>query len=108
MESSLNNWLLQDSEWDEVSNDENGGVQDILHPMAVPSSVNPSVEHLDALAKAFDDVRMNNCHNDYLVFAIISILTLPCVFLNLQDDDNDDEYDNELTKVDPLNEVGYK
>ncbi|XP_074582872.1 uncharacterized protein LOC141839108 isoform X1 [Curcuma longa] len=66
----------EDSEWDEVSNDENGGLQDILHPMAVPSSVNPSVEHLDALVKAFDD-----------------------------DDDNDDEYDNELTKFDPLNEI---
>lgn len=67
MESSLNNWLLQESEWDEVSNDENGGLQDMLHPMAVPSSVNPSVEHLDALAKAFDDVRMSNCYNHYLV-----------------------------------------
>ncbi|RWW05892.1 hypothetical protein BHE74_00009019 [Ensete ventricosum] len=64
-----------DSDWEEASNDGSGVPQDILYSSTVPSNVNPSVEHLDAMAKVFDE------------------------------GDDDGDYDDDLTKVDPVNEV---
>ncbi|URD91573.1 hypothetical protein MUK42_00986 [Musa troglodytarum] len=65
----------EDSDWEEASNDGSGVQQDILYSSTVPSNVNPSVEHLDAMAKVLDE------------------------------GDDDGDYDDDLTKVDPLNEI---
>ncbi|THU58040.1 hypothetical protein C4D60_Mb03t09960 [Musa balbisiana] len=65
----------EDSDWEEASNNGSGVPQDILYSSTVPSNVNPSVEHLDAMAKVFDE------------------------------GDDDGDYDDDLTKVDPLNEI---
>ncbi|KAJ8500349.1 hypothetical protein OPV22_010901 [Ensete ventricosum] len=65
----------EDSDWEEASNDGSGVPQDILYSSTVPSNVNPSVEHLDAMAKVFDE------------------------------GDDDGDYDDDLTKVDPVNEI---
>lgn len=66
----------EDSDWEEVSESDNGvGVpQNILYSSSVPSNLNPSVEHLDAMAKVFNE----------------------------SDDDN---YEDDLMKVDPINEM---
>ncbi|XP_064954895.1 uncharacterized protein LOC135582900 isoform X1 [Musa acuminata AAA Group] len=65
----------EDSDWEEASNNGSGVPQDILYSSTVPSNVNPSVKHLDAMAKVFDE------------------------------GDDDGDYDDDLTKVDPLNEI---
>ncbi|XP_020110615.1 importin-9 isoform X3 [Ananas comosus] len=64
----------EDSDWEEVSNSDGGLPQDIIYSSTVPSNVGPSVEHLDAMAKVFDE-------------------------------GEDDSYDDDLTKIDPLNEI---
>ncbi|KAJ4816684.1 Importin-9 [Rhynchospora pubera] len=48
---------------------------EIMYASMVPSNANPSVQHLDAMAKVLDE------------------------------DDEDDGYDDDLTKVDPLSEI---
>jgi len=65
---------FQDSDWEEVQNGNTSIADDIIYSASVPSNANPSVEHLNAMAKVFDE-------------------------------DEDDSYDNDLTKNDPLNEV---
>ncbi|XP_078159588.1 ARM repeat superfamily protein isoform X1 [Carex rostrata] len=62
--------LAQDSDL-EIS----GAGDEIMYASMVPSSVNPSVQHLDAMAKVLDE------------------------------DDEDDGYDDDLTKDDPLSEI---
>ncbi|CAN6240623.1 unnamed protein product [Urochloa humidicola] len=64
----------EDSDWEEEQNGDTSKPDDIVYSASVPSNVNPSVEHLNAMAKVFDE-------------------------------DEDDSYDNDLTKNDPLNEV---
>ncbi|KAG2574260.1 importin-9-like isoform X3 [Panicum virgatum] len=64
----------EDSDWEEVQNGNTSIADDIIYSASVPSNANPSVEHLNAMAKVFDE-------------------------------DEDDSYDNDLTKNDPLNEV---
>ncbi|XP_072973182.1 uncharacterized protein [Typha angustifolia] len=64
----------EDSDWEEVSDNASGLRQDIVYSSTVLSNIKPSVEHLDAMAKVFDE-------------------------------GDDDSYDDDLTKVDPLNEV---
>ncbi|OQU76224.1 hypothetical protein SORBI_3010G114900 [Sorghum bicolor] len=64
----------EDSDWEEVQNGDASISDDIIHSASVPSIANPSVEHLNAMAKVFDE-------------------------------DDDDSYDDDLTKTDPLNEV---
>ncbi|CAO2043457.1 unnamed protein product [Urochloa humidicola] len=64
----------EDSDWEEEQNGDTSKPDDIIYSASVPSNVNPSVEHLNAMAKVFDE-------------------------------DEDDSYDNDLTKNDPLNEV---
>ncbi|XP_020264447.1 importin-9 isoform X2 [Asparagus officinalis] len=64
----------EDSDWEEISESEGGIPQDILYSSSVPSNANPSVEHLDAMAKAFNE-------------------------------SDDESYEDELTKLDPLNEI---
>ncbi|AQL03043.1 ARM repeat superfamily protein [Zea mays] len=64
----------EDNDWEEVQNGDASISDDIIHSASVPSMTNPSVEHLNAMAKVFDE-------------------------------DDDDSYDDDLTKNDPLNEV---
>ncbi|WVZ81580.1 hypothetical protein U9M48_028936 [Paspalum notatum var. saurae] len=64
----------EESDWEEVQNGVTSIPDDIIHSASVPSNANPSVEHLNAMAKVFDE-------------------------------DDDDSYDDDLTKTDPLNEV---
>ncbi|KAG2568297.1 hypothetical protein PVAP13_7NG307700 [Panicum virgatum] len=64
----------EDSDWEEVQNGNTSIADDIIYSASVPSNANLSVEHLNAMAKVFDE-------------------------------DEDDSYDNDLTKNDPLNEV---
>lgn len=64
----------EDNDWEEVQNGDASISDDIIHSASVPSMTNPSVEHLNAMAKVFDE-------------------------------DDDDSYDDDLTKTDPLNEV---
>ncbi|CAM0914131.1 unnamed protein product [Alopecurus aequalis] len=64
----------EDSDWEEVQNGD-GIPHDMIYAGSVPSNSNPSVEHLNAMAKVFDE------------------------------DDEDDSYDDDLAKTDPLNEV---
>ncbi|KAL6838613.1 hypothetical protein ACP4OV_031570 [Aristida adscensionis] len=64
----------EDSDWEEIQNGDNNVPDDIIYSASVPSNANPSVEHLNAMAKVFDE-------------------------------DDDDSYDDDLTKNDPLNEV---
>ncbi|OEL20715.1 Importin-9 [Dichanthelium oligosanthes] len=64
----------EDSDWEEVQNGDTSIPDDIMYSASVPSNANPSVEHLHAMAKVFDE-------------------------------DEDDSYDDDLTKSDPLNEV---
>ncbi|XP_047095488.1 importin-9-like [Lolium rigidum] len=44
----------EDSDWEEVQNGD-GIPHDMLHAASVPSNANPSVEHLNAMAKVFDE-----------------------------------------------------
>uniref|UniRef100_K3Y513 Importin N-terminal domain-containing protein n=1 Tax=Setaria italica TaxID=4555 RepID=K3Y513_SETIT len=64
----------EDSDWEEVHNGDTSIPDDIIYSASVPSNANPSVEHLNAMAKVFDE-------------------------------DEDDSYDDDLTKNDPVNEV---
>ncbi|KAL6605786.1 hypothetical protein ACP70R_041439 [Stipagrostis hirtigluma subsp. patula] len=66
----------EDSDWEEIQNgDTDTSIpDDILYSASVPSTANPSIEHLNAMAKVFDE-------------------------------DDDDSYDDALSKSDPLNEV---
>ncbi|TVU11657.1 hypothetical protein EJB05_45254 [Eragrostis curvula] len=64
----------EDSDWEEVQNGETSIPDDVMYSASVPSNANPSVEHLKAMAKVFDE-------------------------------DDDGSYDDDLTKIDPLNEV---
>ncbi|CAN6236030.1 unnamed protein product [Urochloa humidicola] len=64
----------EDSDWEEVQNGDTSITDDVIYSASVPSNVNPSVEHLNAMAKVFDE-------------------------------DEDDSYDDDMTKNDPLNEV---
>jgi hypothetical protein len=64
----------EDSDWEEVQNGNTSIADDIMYSASVPSNANPSVEHLNAMAKVFDE-------------------------------DEDDSYDDDLTKNDPVNEV---
>ncbi|CAO2036232.1 unnamed protein product [Urochloa humidicola] len=64
----------EDSDWEVEQNGDTSKPDDIIYSASVPSNVNPSVEHLNAMANVFDE-------------------------------DEDDSYDNDLTKNDPLNEV---
>ncbi|RRT85762.1 hypothetical protein B296_00008182, partial [Ensete ventricosum] len=92
-----------DSDWEEASNDGSGVPQDILYSSTVPSNVNPSVEHLDAMAKVFDEVRTHSYFYWYrLILMYLSGHCLMCC-PNFQGDD-DGDYDDDLTKVDPVNE----
>nr|CAB3488054.1 unnamed protein product [Digitaria exilis] len=63
----------EDSDWEEVQNGDPRIPDDIIYSASVPNA-NPSVEHLNAMAKVFDK-------------------------------DEDESYDDDLTKSDPLNEV---
>ncbi|KAL6631269.1 hypothetical protein ACP70R_028119 [Stipagrostis hirtigluma subsp. patula] len=66
----------EESDWEEIQNgDTDTSIpDDILYSASVPSTANPSIEHLNAMAKVFDE-------------------------------DDDDSYDDALSKADPLNEV---
>ncbi|KAM0908834.1 hypothetical protein ACQ4PT_015180 [Festuca glaucescens] len=44
----------EDSDWEEVQNGD-GIPHDMIHAASVPSNANPSVEHLNAMAKVFDE-----------------------------------------------------
>uniref|UniRef100_A0A453RBQ5 Importin N-terminal domain-containing protein n=1 Tax=Aegilops tauschii subsp. strangulata TaxID=200361 RepID=A0A453RBQ5_AEGTS len=44
----------EDSDWEEVQNGD-ATPQDIMYSASVPSNANPSVEHLNAMAKVFDE-----------------------------------------------------
>ena len=46
---------IQDSDWEEVQNGD-ATPHDIVYSASVPSNANPSVEHLNAMAKVFDEV----------------------------------------------------
>jgi len=47
---------FQDSDWEEVQNGNTSIADDIIYSASVPSNANPSVEHLNAMAKVFDEV----------------------------------------------------
>jgi hypothetical protein len=52
---SLEFLSIQDSDWEEVQNGD-GIPHDMMYAASVPSNSNPSVEHLNAMAKVFDKV----------------------------------------------------
>uniref|UniRef100_A0A0A9EFT1 Uncharacterized protein n=1 Tax=Arundo donax TaxID=35708 RepID=A0A0A9EFT1_ARUDO len=45
----------EDSDWEEVQNGDTGIPDDIIYSTSMPSNANPSVEHLNAMAKVFDE-----------------------------------------------------
>lgn len=47
---------FQDSDWEEVENGETSIPDDIMYSSSVPANANPSIEHLNAMAKVFDEV----------------------------------------------------
>ncbi|PKU87534.1 hypothetical protein MA16_Dca018065 [Dendrobium catenatum] len=75
----------EDSDWEEVLDNNGCGLQDLLYQSNVPSKRNASVEHLNAMAKVFNELVT---HFDLYIFK--------------SDGDNSEE---ELVKDDPLNEV---
>ncbi|KAK3132178.1 hypothetical protein QOZ80_6AG0516960 [Eleusine coracana subsp. coracana] len=45
----------EDSDWEEVQNGDTSNPDDIMYSASVPSNANPSIEHLNAMAKVFDE-----------------------------------------------------
>lgn len=64
----------EDSDWEDVSQSDGGIPHDLLYSSSVPSNVSPSVDHLNAMARVFNE-------------------------------SEDDNYEDDLMKADPLNEV---
>ncbi|KAG8075997.1 hypothetical protein GUJ93_ZPchr0006g45271 [Zizania palustris] len=49
------NGCEEDSDWEEIQNGDASIPHDMIYSASVPSNVNPSVEHLNAMAKIFDE-----------------------------------------------------
>ncbi|KAF0904147.1 hypothetical protein E2562_032418 [Oryza meyeriana var. granulata] len=45
----------EDSDWEEIQNGDTSIPHDMIYSASVPSNANPSVEHLNAMAKVFDE-----------------------------------------------------
>ncbi|KAG0466448.1 hypothetical protein HPP92_018028 [Vanilla planifolia] len=45
----------ENSDWEDVSESNGNGIHDLLYQSSVPSKIRPTVDHLDAMAKIFDE-----------------------------------------------------
>ncbi|KAG1326960.1 importin-9 [Cocos nucifera] len=57
----------EDSDWEEVPDDDGGIPRQILYSSTVPSHVSPSVEHLDAMAKVLDEIKLADFLTNFFV-----------------------------------------
>lgn len=59
---------IQDSDWEEIQNGDSSIPHDMIYSASVPSNAKPSVEHLNAMAKVFDEV------SQWLVMLLCNVL----------------------------------
>uniref|UniRef100_A0A0E0E0H2 Importin-9 central HEAT repeats domain-containing protein n=1 Tax=Oryza meridionalis TaxID=40149 RepID=A0A0E0E0H2_9ORYZ len=50
----------KDSDWEEIQNGDSSIPHDMIYSASVPSNAKPSVEHLNAMAKVFDEVKLSD------------------------------------------------
>jgi hypothetical protein len=101
---------IQDSDWEEIQNGDSSIPHDMIYSASVPSNAKPSVEHLNAMAKVFDEdddgsydddlakadslneVKLSDFltnifvklwESDRLLFEYLCQVTLLCCFLSL-------------------------
>lgn len=107
---NLKQFVLQDSEWEEVDAEDAETDQDILYPAGGTLSGRVKNSYLESMAKAFNEVCWNAVYFLYtwtmFIFYIFGKLKLKFIVGPVNFKDQDDGFEDELlSSADPLNKV---